>query len=202
MKNPPRIFSDRVRQWASPLTQSVGGWVGRLGIHPDAVSYTGAILTLLAGVLIAQGRWVWAGGVFAVAGLFDVLDGAIARALQRQSVFGAVLDSTLDRYADGFIFAGLGYHFAVTAHYPNLIWVLIALIGSFNVSYVRARAEGAGIPSTKNGWFSRFERTLLLIGMLLFHQWLLVPGLWILAIGTHWTVVQRLYEVHQQIRSS
>ncbi len=202
MKSGQRAFSDRVRQWAHPLTHSVGRWVGRLGVHPDAVSYSGAILTLLASILIAQDRLVWAGGVFAVSGLLDVLDGAVARALQRQSVFGAVLDSTLDRYADGFIFAGLGYHFAVSAHYHNLIGVLIALIGSFSVSYVRARAEGAGIPSTKNGWFSRFERTLLLIGMLLFHPWLLVPGLWILAIGTHLTVVQRLYEVHQQIRSS
>lgn len=202
MNHPKTAFSDRVRQWAYPLTHAVGRWGVQWGIHADAVSYMGAILALLAGILIAQEQLVWAGGVFAFAGALDVLDGAIARARQHPNPFGAVLDSTLDRYADGFIFAGLGYHFAVSTHYHNLVWVLIALIGSFSVSYVRARAEGAGIPSTKNGWFSRFERTLLLIVMLLFHQWLLVPGLWLLAIGTHWTVVQRLYEVHQQIRSS
>lgn len=195
-------FSDHLRQWVHPLTQAIGQAGVRLGIHPDAVSYTGAALTLLAAILIAQDQLVWAGGVFALSAALDVVDGAIARALPRSSAFGAVLDSTLDRYADGFIFAGLGYHFAVSTHYSNLVWVLIALIGSFSVSYVRARAEGAGIPSTKNGWFSRFERTVFLIVMLLFHQWLLVPGLWLLAIGTHWTVVQRLYEVHQQIRSS
>lgn len=125
----------------------------------------------------------------------DALDGAIARAMQRRDNFGGLLDSTLDRYADGFIFAALGYYFASQNQLDNLVLALAALIGSYSVSYVRARAGEAGL-SVKVGLFTRLERVAVLLPALLIPP-LLVPGLWVLAIGTNFTGVQRVWFVYK-----
>jgi CDP-diacylglycerol--glycerol-3-phosphate 3-phosphatidyltransferase len=106
-----------------------------------------------------------------------------------------VLDSTLDRYADGFIFGALGYHFASLGQQGYLLLALAALVGSFGVSYVRARAGEAGL-SVKVGWFTRLERVAAILLALLLPP-LLVPALWLLAVGTNMTALQRLWFVYR-----
>jgi phosphatidylglycerophosphate synthase len=168
-----------------------------MGIHPDVITVLGLLLAAIASVPIARGDYAL-GGVILLLGLpLDALDGAVARAMKRTDQFGGVLDSTLDRYAEGMIFAALGYGFATRNELAYFLLAMAALNGSFVVSYVRARAGEAGL-SVKVGWFSRMERVAVLLVVLLFPV-LLIPGLLLLAVGTNISAVQRLWYVRKHI---
>jgi CDP-diacylglycerol--glycerol-3-phosphate 3-phosphatidyltransferase len=187
----PVTLSDRMRRRFSGLTSSAGNAVYHMGIHPDTITIVGLLVVALGALCIALGQ-IQLGGVLLLFSLpLDALDGAVARAMQRTDRFGSVLDSTLDRYADGLIFGALAYYFAGRGEQLNLVLALASLMGSFVVSYVRARAGEADL-SVKIGLFSRFERVVTLLLMLLIPP-LLSLGLWILAIGTNITGVQRLW---------
>ena len=137
----------------------------------------------------------------------DALDGAVARAMERKGQFGAVLDSSLDRYADGFIFAALSYYFAVQSRFDMMLLAQAALIGSFLVSYIRARADDVDVSvKVKVGLFTRLERVIAILVILLVPGLLVVPGIldWgilILAIGTNFTAMQRLWFVYRTLRN-
>lgn len=193
----PVTFSDRMRALFGGVTAGAGAFFHRLGVHPDTITIVGLIVVGLAAVFIARGD-LQLGGLLLILSLpLDALDGAIARAMGRKDRRGAVLDSTLDRYADAFIFGGLAYHFASLGQLDNLLLTLAALAGTFVVSYVRARAGEADL-SVKIGLFSRLERVLVLLAMLLVPA-LLVLGLWVLALGTNFTGLQRLWYVYQHL---
>jgi CDP-diacylglycerol--glycerol-3-phosphate 3-phosphatidyltransferase len=194
---PPVTLSDRVRALFAGITQRAGMAVHRLGIHPDTITIVGLAVVAVGSVLIALGELQWGGVLLLISLPLDALDGAVARAMQRADRFGAVLDSTLDRYADGFIFGGLAYYFSAVDQPGNLLLALAALMGSFVVSYTRARAGEADL-SVKIGLFSRFERVVALLAALLIPP-LLVPALWLLAIGTNVTGVQRLWYVYRHL---
>jgi phosphatidylglycerophosphate synthase len=191
-------LTERLRQQARPLTTRLGQQGARLGIHPDVVTIFGLVVVLIAAWLAARGDFFASGVVLILGAPLDTLDGAIARAMNRQNRFGALLDSTVDRYADGVMFFGLAYYFAARGQLNEMALAVIALIGAFAVSYVRARAEGLDIGSIKEGWFDRVVRTLILIVMLL--TGLVVPGLVILAVGNHLTALQRIVIVYQATR--
>jgi CDP-diacylglycerol---glycerol-3-phosphate 3-phosphatidyltransferase len=194
----PITFTDRVRVLTGKITSTLGATAHRLGIHPDVITILGLLLVGIAAVVIALGN-LQLGAIILLLGLpLDALDGAIARAMQRTDSFGALLDSTLDRYADAFIFIGLGYYFAVQDRLDMLLLSLLALVGSYSVSYVRARAEGLGI-SVKVGWFSRLERVGIILIMLFVPQ-LLMVGLVVLAVGTNITGLQRLWFVYKTLQ--
>ncbi len=171
----------------------VHGW----GIHPDTITIVGLIVVALGAVAIALGELPLGGVILLISLPLDALDGAVARAMGRTDQFGAVLDSTLDRYADGLIFGALAVHFARLNQLDHLLLVLAALMGSFVVSYVRARAGEAGL-SVKIGLFSRFERVITLLLALLIPP-LLIPGMWVLALGTNITGGQRLWYVYTHL---
>jgi CDP-diacylglycerol--glycerol-3-phosphate 3-phosphatidyltransferase len=197
MTQPPVTLTDRVRRVTASLTSRAGEAVHKMDIHPDTITIVGTGVVALAAFFIAQGQ-LPLGGVLLVLSLpLDALDGAVARAMGRKDRFGGVLDSTLDRYADGFIFGALAYYFAGREEQGNLLLALASLMGSFVVSYVRARAGEADL-SVKIGLFSRFERVITLLLMLLFPP-LLTLGLWILAVGTNVTGVQRLWYVYKHL---
>lgn len=197
MTQPPVTLSDRMRALTAGLTSRAGSAVHRAGIHPDTITIAGLIVVAVAAVCIAQGQ-VQLGGVLLILSLpLDALDGAVARAMERKDRFGAVLDSTLDRYADGLIFGALVVYFAGRGEQGNLLLALASLMGSFVVSYVRARAGEADL-SVKIGLFSRFERVITLLLMLLIPP-LLTLGLWVLAVGTNVTGVQRLWYVYKHL---
>jgi CDP-diacylglycerol---glycerol-3-phosphate 3-phosphatidyltransferase len=194
----PVVFTDRVRRWTETLTSSVGGAAVQLGVHPDTITIVGTLFVLVAAVLIGRGELQWGALLLMLSLPLDALDGAVARAMQRKDHFGAMLDSTLDRYADAFIFSGLSYYFAVQNQFEMMLLALAALVGSYGVSYVRARGEGLGL-SVKIGAFSRLERLVVILLMLWFPA-LLGIGLLILAVGTNFTSLQRLWFVYRALK--
>ncbi len=197
---PPRFGS--FNEWLRYQTRHLTTWAGefglRLGLHPDLITVLGLLAILISAWLAARGDFVASGIALLIATPLDVWDGAIARAMKRQNRFGALLDSTLDRYADGLMFCGLAYYYAARGQMNELLLVLVALIGAYVISYVRARAEGLGIRSIREGLFDRFMRLIILILMLL--TGLIVPGLVILAVGNHLTAVQRMVIVYRATR--
>ncbi|MDX2161470.1 MAG: CDP-alcohol phosphatidyltransferase family protein [bacterium] len=193
----PSTLSDRARAAFAGLTRRAGESVHRIGIHPDTITIAGLGVVAIGALAVAGGQFQVGGIVLLLSLPLDALDGAVARAMARTDRFGAVLDSTLDRYADGLIFGAMAYHFAVTDQFTALALALGSLMGSFVVSYVRARAGEAGL-SVKIGLFSRFERAILLLALLLVPP-LVMPGLWVLAVGTNITGVQRLWYVYRHL---
>jgi len=193
----PQTLSDKMRMWTYGATSSAGMALHKLGVHPDMITLIGWVMVAVGAFFIGRGQFV-IGAIWLVVALpMDALDGAVARAMQRRSKFGAMLDSTVDRYADCFIFAALSYYFAVNNRLDMLLIAQLALIGSLMVSYTRARAEGLGV-DCKVGIFTRMER-LAVIMVMLFFPILLNYGVVLLAIGTHITALQRLWFVYQSL---
>ncbi len=196
MTDRPATLSGRLRLLAARPLARLGLALHRLGVSADAVTLAGFALTLLAALFIARGNLQGGGLLLLISLPLDALDGAVARAAQRDSRFGGVLDSTLDRYADAAMFAALVYYFASLGQKEHLALALLALVGSYGVSYVRARAGEAGI-ELREGLFTRLERVLVLLLALLIPG-LLLPGLWLLALGSNLTALQRLWLVYRQ----
>jgi CDP-diacylglycerol---glycerol-3-phosphate 3-phosphatidyltransferase len=145
----------------------------KLGLTPNAVTSIGFILNVGVAVIFIIGgeegnrgdlSYVgWAGGLILFAGLFDMLDGQVARLGNMKSTFGALYDSVLDRYSELIMFLGICYYLVAHHYFLSSIFAFIALIGSMMVSYVRARAEGLGI-ECKGGLMQRPER-IVTIGL-------------------------------------
>lgn len=198
---PPVTLSDRARHLFSGVLQWAGMRMVKWGVHPDTITIVGLGIVAIAAVAIGMGALQWGGVILLFSLPLDALDGATARAMKRVGNFGAILDSTLDRYADGLIFGALMIYFAGSAAPDRQLGMglaLASLIGSFVVSYVRARAGEAGI-SVKNGWFTRFERVVVLLAALLIPP-LFWVGLGVLAVGTNVTAVQRLWTVYRHLK--
>lgn len=169
------------------ITNPVIGILGKSGIKPDALTFTGLAINIGAAYVIATGHFPLGGILILVAGLFDLLDGALARFAKKTTKFGAILDSTVDRISEAAIFCGL-----LVWYMPGrseILLIFAVLIGSFLVSYIRARAEGLGL-ECKGGLFTRAERVIVLAVGLLVNQ--VVIALWILVVFVYITVVQRL----------
>ncbi len=141
----------------------------KLGLTPNAVTLIGFILNVGVAAIFIWGaeegtrddlsEVAWAGGLILFAGLFDMLDGQVARLGNMKSVFGALFDSVLDRYSELIMFLGICYYLVANHYFLSSIFAFIALIGSMMVSYVRARAEGLGI-ECKGGLMQRPERVV------------------------------------------
>ncbi len=172
----------------------------RIGVHPNALTLLATVFAMLAAYFIARGQLPLAGWTLLLSQPLDALDGALARRSGRISPFGAVLDSTSDRVVDATILGAIGYHLAESGRLGWLPLALVALIGSLLVSYVRARAEGVGLP-TRSGVFTRLERVAIILLALLFPA-LLLPALGLLAVGTVLTLVQRLRAVQSLAKAS
>ena len=162
----------------------------RIGVSADLLTFLGLFLAFLSGYLIVKGVFFWAAGVLLLSGLCDLMDGAVARASGKSTVFGGILDSSLDRYGDGLVLAGILFYCARHGKYLYAGLAMSAILGSFLVSYVRARAECA-VEKCKVGFWERGERTVYLALGLLFNN--LAWVLWVLGFATHWTAFQRLY---------
>ncbi len=193
------------RKNLAPLLDPLINAVARTGISPNALTFIGFFINVVAGALIALGQPFWGGIVMAVIGMpFDAIDGGVARRLGRQSKFGAFFDSTLDRMADGAILAGVAYYFAARADALMVVVAFVAMIGSFMVSYTRARAEGLGL-ECKIGLFSRFGRFLLLTAGLLLYPLFpqsLVVMTWLMAALTLYTTGERIMHVYHLTEGS
>ena len=184
------------------LTQPAAKLLAKTPVTPDSLTWFGFLLTLLAGALIITGNLFVAGFVVLIAGFFDMLDGALARLTNRTTRFGAVLDSTLDRIAEAVILLSLLVLYAQEQSVLGSLLVGITLLGSFLVSYVRARAEALGI-NCKAGLFTRPERVIILTLGLLFSwiDYVLITALAIIAALSFFTAIQRLIYAWQRTRA-
>ena len=187
-------FGDLLRKLFEPLTRVFQ----RLNVSPNQITVVGAVLNLVAAVLLAQERLLIAGVVFVVASCFDMLDGALARIAQKVTPFGSFLDSTLDRASEGAILVAVAYVFARHGQPLDVVFVMIALLGSLLVSYTRARAEALGL-ECKVGLMSRPERVILIAIGLFFN--VLPYVIYVLAPLTTFTVVQRVVHTYRELRS-
>lgn len=168
-----------------------------LRVKPNILTLTGLVINIFAAVLFARGMFTWAGLVVLFAGMFDMVDGEVARRTGRVTKFGAFFDSVIDRYSDMVLFLGLVIWYAKLDR--NLYTALagISLIGSIMTSYTRARAESL-IPACKAGFLERPERIVLLIIGALTNR--LGAALWVMAILSNWTVSQRIWYTWQETK--
>ncbi len=192
-------FSGWCREWSRPILLPVARFFARLGMGPNVVSLLGLAAYGACGLVLALGYRAEAGWMLAVFGPLDAVDGLLARETGRVSTFGAFLDSTMDRFAEFFLFLGLMvYLFGIKdAGVGDACLVLSALAGSFLVSYTRARAEALGY-HCKVGLLTRFERLLVFAVGLIFD--LVYPALWIIAVFANLTAIQRVFHVFGQAR--
>lgn len=186
------MFSEFVRRHSRRVLEPVARFISATGVSPNLITITGFILMIGVAFVLAEGHFFWGGILITGVALFDAMDGTLARIMGRTSRFGAFLDSTLDRFSEAVIFLGLFIYFIGQDQRLELILIYATVVGSLMVSYARARAEGIGVP-LKDGLFTRFERVFLLVMGLLFN--FLTPVLWILAIFSNLTAVQRMYLV-------
>src|ERR1700716_1293599 len=197
------MFTTRFEAWVRRHAESLMAALGRLPVTPNQITVLGTALTFAAAVLTAGGQLRWGGVVLAFAGTFDILDGALARSTKRSYPYGAFLDSTLDRYSVGAMYIGLVAYF-VSAGGPLERWLVLAtvtaLAGSFLVSYVRARAQSLGF-TCETGLFARPERVVVTVIGLIFGGVVLAAVVFLLAILTNLTALQRIREVWLQGRA-
>jgi phosphatidylinositol phosphate synthase len=191
-------FKSGVRAAFDPM----GRALTRVGVTPDAVTIAGTVGVIAGSVLLlAQGKLIAAVVVITLCALLDVLDGAMARARGYATRYGGLLDSTMDRVADGAVFGALTWWFFASDQRVLAVVALVCLVGGQIVSYVKARAEGLGF-TCDVGLAERMERLVLAgIGGLLTGfgvSWGLGAALWLLLVLTLITIVQRLVHVRRQ----
>ena len=189
------IFGPLIRGY----TLRLGKVLYRTGISPNAVTVTGLFLNALVALVLAGGYYTTGGICVWLAGSFDMLDGAIARAGNKVTRFGSFLDSTFDRYSEAVLLLGLLWHFLQTGNDTAAMLTYITFVGSIMISYTRARSEALGVRN-ETGLFARTERVVILGALLIIRQPVL--ALWILAIGTNLTAAQRVYHVYRAPGSS
>jgi len=159
-------------------------------VHPNVLTFLGLVINIWAAVLFAQGKFRIAGIVVIGAGLFDMVDGRVARETDRVTRFGGFFDSVLDRYSDLAVLVGLLVFYASINRFFYVVLTAIVMTGTVLVSYTRARAENT-IPRCKVGFLERPERVVLVIIGALFNR--MAQVLWVLAILSNITVVQRMF---------
>jgi CDP-diacylglycerol--glycerol-3-phosphate 3-phosphatidyltransferase len=164
-------------------------------IHPNVLTFLGLVINIGAAALLALGQFRWAGLVIIGAGLFDMVDGRVARETNRVTRFGGFFDSVLDRYSDLALLVGLLVWYGSINRWGYVVLTAIVMTASVMVSYVRARAENT-IPTCKVGFMERPERVVLLIIGALFDK--MAPVLWVIAVLGNLTVVHRMVFTWQE----
>ena len=167
------------------------------GVNPNVLTVIGFAINLLGAYLFAYGYFRWAGAAVFLAGLFDMLDGRVARLTNRVTPFGGFFDSVLDRYSDLCLMIGLLVFYGRINRFWYVVLVAVAMIGSLMVSYARARAENL-IRICKVGFLERPERMVLIIIGAVFDR--MAPVLWIIAVLSTLTVIHRVVYTWQEAR--
>ena len=189
----------------SGLLGTGGSWIlgsivnllAALRVKPNILTLIGLFINIFAAVLFANGMFTWAGLVVLFAGIFDMVDGEVARRTGHVTRFGAFFDSVIDRYSDMILFFGLVVWYAKLDRIFYAGLVVLSLIGSIMTSYTRARAESL-IPACKVGFLERPERIVLLIIGALTNR--MGAAMWVMAILSNWTVSQRIWHTWQETK--
>jgi CDP-diacylglycerol--glycerol-3-phosphate 3-phosphatidyltransferase len=197
------MLNVHARARLSAVLDPVGRTLARAGVSPDVITVLGTIGVVVgAAGFAARGHLLLGLVIVTVSVLTDMLDGAVARARGGGTPWGALLDSSMDRIADGAVFASVAFWLATSGRPVSAAAALLCLVGAFTVSYVKARAEGLGFECNV-GIAERTER-LLVVGAgailsMLGVQYALEVSLWVLAALCAITIGQRLYVVHRQV---
>jgi CDP-diacylglycerol--glycerol-3-phosphate 3-phosphatidyltransferase len=177
-------------------------------ISPNILTFIGLVINIGAAVLFGMGTaenyhrmFLYAGLVIIGAGIFDMVDGRVARATNQVTTFGAFFDSVIDRYSDVVLFFGLLVFYARGYRFFYVVLVAFVMVSSVMVSYTRARAESL-IGSCKVGFMERPERIVLVIIGALFNRWgTMAPCLWVIAVLSTITVIHRIRYTYQQTKA-
>ena len=201
--NEPVTLTDRLRKVAAGILDPIVSFLARIGVSPDMLTILGMLFHFLFAWLIATGEFLWAGLLILIFVPMDALDGALARKIGRQGNFGAFLDSNSDRIAEIILYSGYISWFSQQEDFLAATAAYAAAAGSLMVSYSRARAESLNY-NCKIGLFSRVERYVVIVASLViagFVEQAVAVGIYILAIGTWFTVAQRVYHVWKQAKA-
>ena len=195
-KTKPRSFTDWLRLRMKWLTEPLGAFIGRLGIHPNFITVGGLAGNVVGAAFLAFGQITIGGVIILLMGPVDALDGATARARGEKSPFGAFADSVTDRYSEAVIYLGLLiYYLGQPDSFTPVLLIFLAFVGSVMVSYAKARAEALNFDSNV-GWLTRVERYLILAPALIFN--IPLAALWLIAILANITALQRIVHVRRQ----
>ncbi len=182
------------------ITRGIGLFFGRIiqaivtalalsRVHPNVLTFIGLLINIWAAFLFAAGSFRAAGLVVIGAGLFDMVDGRVARETNRVTRFGGFFDSVLDRYSDLALLVGLLVYYASINRFFYVVLTAIVMTGTVLISYARSRAENT-IPKCKVGFLERPERVVLIILGALGNR--MAPVLWVLAVLSNITVISRI----------
>lgn len=183
-------LTDKCRTLLHPLVKILSK------VPPNILTLTGFLIVLFSSIVISLGNFRIGGIILILGTILDAVDGQIARNAGKTSMFGAFIDSTLDRYGDFFIFISI----AIAGRESILASLsIIALLGAYITSYTRARADSLGV-EIKEGHFTRFERILIIIIGLLMGKRFIIYFLIILALGTNITAIHRIFLAYKRMK--
>ena len=167
-----------------------------VGLTPNKVTFLGLLVSGACAYLLSQGMFVAGGGVLILAGMMDMVDGALARRSGTASPRGALLDSVIDRVAEATVFVGLLVYYLEPVSATEIVLINLSLVGSFMVSYLRARGEGLGV-DCRVGIMTRPERVVALAVGLLLGQVTIALG--VIAVLTIFTTLHRFWHIHREL---
>lgn len=193
------MLSWKIGHSLDPYIRKVTKRVIRRPINPNFLTFGGLILNAIAGIFLALGQWFVGAWIILGAGLFDLLDGAMARNQGDVTPFGGFFDSVIDRYSDFLLFLGILIFYVRIQAMETMVLAIVALAGAMMVPYTRAKAETV-ISKCNVGVMERAERILILTAGALFN-WM-IPVLWIIAILSHFTVAHRIYFTWRELSRS
>jgi CDP-diacylglycerol--glycerol-3-phosphate 3-phosphatidyltransferase len=190
------MFSNIIGRGGKFLLDQIVRFLTHFKINPNILTFAGVLISFWAAFEFGYGNFFRGGLVVIVAGLFDMLDGEVARVSRTETRFGAFYDSVIDRYSDVIILQGLMVYYARKQMLEYVVLVGVVFMGAVLTSYARARAESL-IPSCKVGFMERPERVVLLIIGGLANR--MEAVLWILAVLGNWTVINRIYYTWKEL---
>jgi CDP-diacylglycerol---glycerol-3-phosphate 3-phosphatidyltransferase len=192
-------LTDMMRVRFKGVLDPLGAFFNRLGLMPNTMTILGLVGTTVGAYFLMRGQMTIGGIIILLMGPVDALDGTMARLRGEPSAFGAFVDSVTDRYSELVIMGALILYYSQQSEWLGVALAYLAAAGSVLVSYTRARAQSLGI-DTKVGVLTRMERYLVMAPALILN--LPMVGLWILAVFTNLTAIQRIIDVRRKFRTA
>lgn len=192
---------DGLKKWGEKILVPIIALLNTLGVSPNIVTVTGLLMNIAAAVFVAKGMFLTGGMVILIAGIFDMLDGALARKMNKKTKFGGFLDSTTDRLSEGAVYLALLIYYLNAGNRVMAVVSYLAMFLSFLISYIRARAGGLNI-DCEEGILTRPERIMILILGLMLNRFFssLIYAIAIITAGSAITVIQRFIIVYTRAR--
>jgi len=192
------MISDKIGAGAQVILRGIVRTLSFFHVKPNHLTFLGFVMSIVTAYVFAMGQFKMGGVLLIITGLFDMVDGMVARTANAATPFGAFFDSIMDRYSDLILYLGLIIYYGREDRMNYVVLVGVVMMGSVLTSYARARAECL-IPKCKVGFLERPERiVLLIIGSFYFMD----PVLWVIAVLANWTVIHRILYTRSQMRAA